>query len=92
MQQQQPFPIGEQTMNGNQPYTHGHHQISAALFVGSLILGAAMILSAELTKPVRYEYHATGNGNEYLIYDNDTGRSAIATVGAEEPLKTLEKK
>jgi hypothetical protein len=79
-------------MNGNQEYRHGHNQISAALFVGALIIGSAMILSAELTKPARYEYHATGNGNEYVIYDNDTGRSTMATVGAEDPLKTLEKK
>lgn len=79
-------------MNGNQTYRHGHNQISAALFVGALIIGAAMILSAELTKPARYEYHATGNSSEYVVYDSDTGRSTLATVGAEDPLKALEKK
>jgi hypothetical protein len=83
---------GNKTMNGNQEYRHGHNQIAAALFVASLIIGSAMILSAGLTKPARYEYHATGNGNEYIIYDNDTGRSTMATIGAEDPLKALEKK
>ena len=78
-------------MNGNTGYKHGHNQIAAALFVGSLIVGSAMILSAELTKPVRYEYHGIGP-NEYVIYDNDTGRSTLATVGGEDPLKGLEKK
>ncbi len=79
-------------MNGNLDYKHGHNQIAAALFVGSLIVGSAMILAAELTKPARYEYHATANGNEYVIYDNDTGRSIMATVGAQDdPLKALSK-
>jgi hypothetical protein len=79
-------------MNGNPEYRHGHNQVAAALFVGALIVGSAMILSAELTKPARYEYHAIANSNEYVIYDNDTGRSTMATVGAEDPLKGLEKK
>ena len=83
---------GNHIMNGNPPTAHAHHQISAAIFVGSLILGAAMILSAELTKPVRYEYHPTANANEYVIYDNDTGRGSLVNVGTEEPLKQLEKK
>ncbi len=39
-------------MNGNVEYKHGHNQIAAALFVGSLIVGLRPILSAELTKPV----------------------------------------
>jgi hypothetical protein len=75
-------------MNGSTPSTHGHHQVSAAIFVGSLIIGAAMILSAELTKPARYEYHA--GTNEYVIFDSDTGRTATVQVGTKEPLKTLE--
>jgi hypothetical protein len=76
-------------MNGSTPSTHGHNQISAAIFVGSLIIGAAMILSAELTKPPRYEYHPATN--DYVIYDVDTGRAATVPVGTEEPLKMLEK-
>jgi hypothetical protein len=83
-------------MNGNQPssytYTHGHHKIAAAIFVGSLILGSALILSAELTKPARYEYHPGATAGEYMIFDNDTGRTVNAAVGAEDPLKALEKK
>jgi hypothetical protein len=58
---------------------HGHHKISAAIFVGSLIIGAAIVLAAELTKPPRYEYQAFPSGGTYLIYDNETGRAAEAT-------------
>jgi hypothetical protein len=80
-------------MNGTQSSGHGHHKIAAALFVGSLIIGCAMILSAELTKPVRYEYHAaaTANPGDYMIFDTDTGRLTTATIGSENPLAPLEK-
>ena len=59
--------------------THGHHKISAALFVGSLIIGSALILSAELTKPTRYEYHG-GSGTDYVLFDNDTGRATLTQI------------
>jgi hypothetical protein len=66
---------------------HGHHKISAAIFVGSLIIGSAMILSAELTKPARYEYHASSapGANNYVIFDNDSGRAEQVSYGAENP-------
>jgi hypothetical protein len=72
---------------------HGHHKISAAIFVGSLILGCAMILGAELTKPARYEYHSLpGMGNNsYLIFDNDTGRAAVVDPNTKNPTDALSK-
>jgi hypothetical protein len=68
----------------------GHHKIAAALFVGSLILGSALILSAELTKPARYEFHALSEPNSYLIFDNDNGRATVSKVDSKAPLETLE--
>ena len=67
--------------------THGHHKIAAAIFVGALIIGSAMILSAELTKPARYEYHASTvpAAQNYVIFDNDTGRAEQVSYGAENP-------
>ena len=77
-------------MNGTTPSQHGHHQVSAAIFVGALIIGAAMILGAELTKPARYEYHASpAGGNMYVIFDNDTGRATDVQYGAENPLEKI---
>ena len=46
---------------------HGHHKVAAAIFVGSLILGAAMVLSAELMKPDRFEFHPGSSPNTYTI-------------------------
>jgi hypothetical protein len=68
----------------------GHHQVAAALFVGSLILGASLILSAELTKPPRYEYHSLSEPSSYLIFDNDNGRTTIAKVDSKSPTEQLE--
>jgi hypothetical protein len=69
----------------------GHHQVAAAVFVGSMILGAALILSAELTKPARYEYHSLAQPNAYLVFDTDTGRAASTTVDSKTPLESLER-
>ena len=49
---------------------HGHHKVAAAVFVGSLILGSALVLAAELTKPARYEYHAGPDPASYLLFDS----------------------
>ncbi len=70
----------------------GHHKIAAAVFVGSLILGSALILSAELTKPARYEFHALQDVNNYLIFDTDTGRSTNAKVDSKPRLRHLSAK
>lgn len=64
---------------------HGHHKLSAAVFVGSLIVGAAMILSAELTKPERYEFHPGTTPANYIIYDRDTGRATTLEFNAKNP-------
>ena len=68
---------------------HGHHKISAAIFVGSLIIGAAMILSAELTKPSRYEFRAGESSNSYVIFDRDTGRATTAEINSKNPVAVL---
>jgi hypothetical protein len=75
-----------------EPITHkvGHHKIAAAVFVGALILGCSLILSAELTKPARYEYHALTQPNTYLIFDTATGRAVATSVDSKEPLTGLE--
>jgi hypothetical protein len=73
---------------------HGHHKISAAVFVGSLILGCAMILAAELTKPPRYEYHTLPNATtagEYLLYDNETGAATLVNPGTKNPASEMNK-
>jgi hypothetical protein len=70
-------------------YKVGHHKIAAAVFVGSLVLGCSLILSAELTKPARYEYHALAQPNSYLIFDTDTGRAVTTQVDSKDPLKDL---
>ncbi len=68
---------------------HGHHKVAAAVFVGSLILGASMILSAELTKPERYEFHPGVNPATYIIYDRDTGRATTSEFNAKNPTDSL---
>ncbi|HEX4071654.1 MAG TPA: hypothetical protein VHX68_10800 [Planctomycetaceae bacterium] len=68
---------------------HGHHKVAAALFVASLILGAAMVLSAELMKPERFEFHAGSSPNTYVIYDRETGRATSAEIGAKDPTESL---
>jgi hypothetical protein len=68
---------------------HGHHHVAAAVFVGSLILGSAMILSAELTKPERYEYHPGPSQNSYTIYDRNTGRAVTAEFNSKNPTAAL---
>jgi hypothetical protein len=67
---------------------HGHHKLAAAIFVGSLILGASMILSAELVKPERYEFHPNTDGN-YVIYDRDTGRATSSAFNNKDPLAAI---
>jgi len=69
---------------------HGHHKIAAAVFVGSLIVGSAMILSAELMKPARYEFHPGADATTYVIYDRDTGRATAAQLGSKDPTAALE--
>lgn len=68
---------------------HGHHKVAASIFVGSLVVGAAMILSAELTKPERYEFQPSGNPATYIIYDRETGRATTADYGSKDPLASL---
>ena len=68
---------------------HGHHKVAAALFVASLILGAAMVLSAELMKPERYEFHPGSAPHTYLIYDRETGRATSAEFNAKKPTESL---
>ena len=71
------------------PRHHGHHKVAASIFVGLLILGAAIVLAAELMKPPRYEYHAAGSSNQYILFDSDTGKSAVVDVGQAAPLDAL---
>jgi hypothetical protein len=71
--------------------THGHHKISAAIFVGSLIVGAAMVLSAELMKPPRYEYRPANDPNSYVLFDTDTGRATVAQNNSKDPTAAFEK-
>ncbi len=68
---------------------HGHHKVAAAVFVGSLIVGSAMILSAELMKPERYEFHAGPSATNYVIYDRDTGRAGTVEYSAKNPKASL---
>jgi hypothetical protein len=77
-------------MEPNSTYrTHGHHQVAAALFVGALILGGSMILSAELMKPARYEFHSQSEPNSYTIFDTDSGRAISAKVGDKVSAESL---
>jgi hypothetical protein len=68
---------------------HGHHKVAAAVFVGSLILGTAMVLSAELMKPERYEFHPGSSANTYMIYDRETGRATSAEINSKNPTESL---
>jgi hypothetical protein len=68
---------------------HGHHKVAAAIFVGSLILGAAMVLSAELIKPERYEFHPGASPSSYVIYDRETGRATAAEYNSKTPTESL---
>ena len=68
---------------------HGHHKLAAAIFVGSLVVSAAMILSAELVKPERYEYHPGMNAESYIIYDRDTGRATTNPWNTKTPTANL---
>ena len=70
---------------------HGHHKLAAAIFVGSLIIGAALIFAAELIKPERYEYHPGVNPNTYVIYDRETGRATAADIDTKNPTESLMK-
>ena len=68
---------------------HGHHKVAAAIFVASLILGSALVLSAELMKPERYEFHPGTTPNSYLIYDRETGRATAAEINSKTPIDSL---
>jgi hypothetical protein len=63
----------------------GHHKIAAAIFVGSLIVGSALVLSAELIKPARYEYHTLPEPNAYLLFDKDSGQATVARTDSKTP-------
>jgi|GEM_PF-2226969 len=75
----------------NRRYAHGHNQITAAIFAGSLIVGAALVIAAELMKPERYEFHPGATATSYIIYDKDTGRATTAEFGSTNPIAALEK-
>jgi hypothetical protein len=62
---------------------HAHHQVAAAIFVASLILGAALM------KPERFEYHPGSAPNMYLIYDRETGRATSAEINSKTPTDPL---
>jgi hypothetical protein len=68
---------------------HGHHKVAAAIFVASLILGSALVLSAELMKPERYEFHPGTAPNTYIIYDRETGRATSADTSSKNPTDSL---
>jgi hypothetical protein len=70
---------------------HGHHKVAASIFVASLIVGAAMIMSAELIKPERYEYHPGTANDNYVIYDRETGRATTSAWNAKNPTAELSK-
>jgi len=50
-----------------------------------------MVLSAELIKPERYEFHAGTTPTSYIIYDRDTGRATSAEFNSKNPTETLAK-
>jgi len=70
---------------------HAHHQLAAAIFVGSLIVGAALVMSAELAKPERYEFHASPSSSHYIIFDRETGRAAPAEFNSPNPTAAIAK-
>jgi hypothetical protein len=70
---------------------HGHHKVAASIFAASLIVGAALVLSAELMKPARYEFHSSTNASQYVIYDTDTGRAASVDFHTSNPIESLAK-
>ncbi|HEX4415480.1 MAG TPA: hypothetical protein VH107_17745 [Lacipirellulaceae bacterium] len=84
------MPMATDTTAGYRP--HGHHKVAAAIFVGSLILGSAIVLAAELTKPPRYEYRPGADPSSYVLFDADTGRSTMAKVDSKNPTDALETK
>jgi hypothetical protein len=79
-----------QTTHVDRPL-HGHHKISAAIFVASLIVGSALVLSAELMKPERYEFHPGSGTKNYIIYDRETGRATSAEFDTKNPVESLSK-
>lgn len=78
------------TPAGSATPMHGHHKIAAAIFVGSLVIGCALILCAELMKPAQYEFHSQGDSvTSYLIFDRDSGRTAPVEIGSKTPTQSL---
>ena len=72
-------------------HPHGHHEIAAAIFVGSLLLSTGIVLAAELMKPERYEFHPGSSSTSYVIYDRDTGRATNAEFDSKTPIASLAK-
>jgi len=69
----------------------GHHKIAAAIFVGLLVVGSALILAAELMKPGRYEFHALATPDTYLLFDTDSGQATTIRVDTKNPTAAFEK-
>ncbi len=72
-------------------HPHGHHEIAAAIFVGSLLLSTGILLAAELMKPERYEFHPGSTSTSYVIYDRNTGRATNAEFDSKTPIASLAK-
>ena len=70
---------------------HGHHKIAAAIFVASLIGSAAMILSAELIKPERYQHYQSSTPGTYVLFDRETGRASSVEYNSKDPTASLGK-
>jgi hypothetical protein len=84
------MPMTTDTNIGHGP--HGHHKVAAAIFVGSLILGAAIVMAAELTKPPQYEFRPGADPSAYVLFDAETGRATMAKVDSKNPTEALETK
>ena len=74
----------------NRP-VHGHHKIAAAIFVASLIGSAAMVLSAELIKPERYEHYQSSTPGTYVLFDRETGRAISVEYNSKDPTASFGK-
>ena len=51
---------------------------------------AAIILSAELLKPARFEFNHGIGPSTYVIYDRETGRATPAEYHSKNPTAALE--
>ncbi len=50
-----------------------------------------MILSAELMKPERYEFHPGSTPTNYVIYDRETGQAIAAEFDSKNPTASFPK-